>query len=171
MVLKLRAVFIILTGLFLHSEAKEKKPSTGESVAVTGPAKVLGVDEYMSNVDRYKGPVNIKGVVSTVSPKHQMLGLIDTGEFESCKVVTCAQLTLPVFWTGKMPHVKETVVVEGEAKQKNKRLAIGGFSLTGFLVATGCFLVGCCGSPMLVVYLNLFGAALSLVKQRKDERV
>lgn len=40
-----------------------------------------------------------------------------------------------------------------------KRLAIGGFSLTGFLVATGCFLVGCCGSPMLFVYLNLFGAA------------
>jgi hypothetical protein len=37
-------------------------------------------------------------------------------------------------------------------------LALGGLSLTGFLAVAGCFLVGCCGSPMLVVYLNLFGA-------------
>ena len=76
----------------------------------------------MTNVDRYQGLVNIKGVVSVVSPKHQMLGLIDAGEFEACKVVTCAWLTLPVFWTGEMPRVKDTVVVEGEAKQKNRRL-------------------------------------------------
>jgi hypothetical protein len=27
-----------------------------------------------------------------------------------------------------------------------------------FLALAGCFLVGCCGSPMLVVYLSLFGA-------------
>jgi hypothetical protein len=35
---------------------------------------------------------------------------------------------------------------------------LGGLTLTGFLAVAGCFLVGCCGSPMLVVYLNLFGA-------------
>lgn len=37
-------------------------------------------------------------------------------------------------------------------------LAIGGVTLSGFLALAGCFLVGCCGSPMLVVYLSLFGA-------------
>ncbi len=37
-------------------------------------------------------------------------------------------------------------------------LALGGFTLAGFLSVTGCFLVGCCGSPMLVVWLNLLGA-------------
>jgi len=41
----------------------------------------------------------------------------------------------------------------------DRRFAIGGVTLTGVLAATGCFLIGCCGSPMLVVYLNLFGAA------------
>jgi hypothetical protein len=41
---------------------------------------------------------------------------------------------------------------------KTKNLAIGGFTLTGFLAVMGCYLIGCCGSPMLVVYLNLFGA-------------
>ncbi len=39
------------------------------------------------------------------------------------------------------------------------RLAIGGISLSGFLAVFGCFLVGCCGSPMLGVYLSLFGAS------------
>jgi hypothetical protein len=39
-----------------------------------------------------------------------------------------------------------------------KSLAFGGVTLSGFLALTGCFLVGCCGSPMLVVYLSLFGA-------------
>lgn len=39
-----------------------------------------------------------------------------------------------------------------------KTLALGTVTLTGFLALAGCFLVGCCGSPMLVVYLSLFGA-------------
>ena len=46
-----------------------------------------------------------------------------------------------------------------ERQNKARNMAIGGVTFTGFLAAAGCFLVGCCGSPMLVVYLNLFGAA------------
>lgn len=38
-------------------------------------------------------------------------------------------------------------------------LAIGGVTFSGFLAAAGCYLIGCCGSPMLGVYLSLFGAA------------
>lgn len=37
-------------------------------------------------------------------------------------------------------------------------LAIGGVTLSGILSVTGCFLIGCCGSPMLGVYLSLLGA-------------
>ena len=40
-----------------------------------------------------------------------------------------------------------------------RNLAIGGVTFSGFLAVAGCYLIGCCGSPMLVVYLNLFGAA------------
>lgn len=39
-----------------------------------------------------------------------------------------------------------------------RNFAIGGITFTGILAAAGCFLIGCCGSPMLAVYLNLFGA-------------
>ena len=35
----------------------------------------------------------------------------------------------------------------------------GGVTFSGFMAVAGCFLVGCCGSPMLGVYLSLFGAA------------
>ena len=40
-----------------------------------------------------------------------------------------------------------------------RNLAISSITLSGFLAVAGCFLLGCCGSPMLIVYLNLFGAA------------
>ncbi len=38
-------------------------------------------------------------------------------------------------------------------------LAIGGMSYSGLLAVAGCYLLGCCGSPMLAVYLSFFGAA------------
>lgn len=40
-----------------------------------------------------------------------------------------------------------------------RNLAIGGVTLSGFLAVAGCFLLGCCGSPMLGVYLSWFGAS------------
>lgn len=36
--------------------------------------------------------------------------------------------------------------------------AAGSVTWVGVLMAAGCFLTGCCGSPMLGVYLGLFGA-------------
>jgi hypothetical protein len=40
-----------------------------------------------------------------------------------------------------------------------RKLALGGVTLSGFLAVSGCFFLGCCGSPMLAVYLSLFGAS------------
>jgi hypothetical protein len=36
--------------------------------------------------------------------------------------------------------------------------AVGSVSLVGILMGAGCFLIGCCGSPMLGIYAGLFGA-------------
>ena len=46
-------------------------------------------------------------------------------------------------------------------RNQNKGIAglLGGMTLTGILYVGGCFLLGCCGSPMLAVYLTLFGSA------------
>lgn len=40
-----------------------------------------------------------------------------------------------------------------------RNLAIGGVTFSGLLSVAGCYLLGCCGSPMLAVYLSLFGAS------------
>jgi hypothetical protein len=36
--------------------------------------------------------------------------------------------------------------------------AVGGVSLVTLLAAAGCFIIGCCGSPILVIYVSLFGS-------------
>lgn len=46
-----------------------------------------------------------------------------------------------------------------ERRAAARNLAAGGVTLSGFLAVAGCYLLGCCGSPMLGVYLSLFGAA------------
>lgn len=53
---------------------------------------------------------------------------------------------------------------------RNRKSGIGGamgsLTLTGILYFGGCFFLGCCGSPMLAVYLNLFGSSfLGFTKQ------
>ena len=40
-----------------------------------------------------------------------------------------------------------------------RNLAVGSVTFSGVLSVVGCYLLGCCGSPMLAVYISLFGAA------------
>lgn len=42
---------------------------------------------------------------------------------------------------------------------RSRRAALGGLTLSGVLAASACFLTGCCGSPMLAVWVSLLGAA------------
>lgn len=78
---------------------------------------ILGIDDFMKNVDRYRGKVSLQGVVSAVTPGQQAIYLIDAKEFQACGVTTCAQLTLPVQWRGSMPAVSDLVRVDGQAQE------------------------------------------------------
>lgn len=84
--------------------------------------KILGVDDFMKNVDRYRGKVSLEGVVSAVAPEKQSISLIDSGEFQACGVTTCAQLTLPVQWIGPLPAVGDQVSIEGQAQEVQGKL-------------------------------------------------
>ncbi len=46
-----------------------------------------------------------------------------------------------------------------ETRKKGFAGLVGGITLTGALYVAGCFLLGCCGSPMLAVYMTLFGSS------------
>lgn len=39
----------------------------------------------------------------------------------------------------------------------DRNLALGGITVSGFLAVAACYLAGCCGSPMLGVYVSLLG--------------
>jgi hypothetical protein len=105
-------VVIFLTGLFFPSCVWTEEIDDNSST-------IVGVREFMKNVTKYQGTVSVEGVVSKISPKQKMLALIDTQEFRECKVVTCAQLTLPVRWKGEMPKVATVVRVDGEVRSED----------------------------------------------------
>ncbi len=46
-----------------------------------------------------------------------------------------------------------------ESQKRGLAALLGSVTLTGVLYVAGCFLIGCCGSPMLAVYLTLFGSS------------
>lgn len=80
-----------------------------------------GVDAFMRRAEPGQ-QATIEGVVSAVWPKEQRLGVIDAEEFRKCGVVTCAQMTLPVLWSGQMPPVAGTVHATGEVKKEGDGL-------------------------------------------------
>ena len=49
-------------------------------------------------------------------------------------------------------------VLPSRARRAAAGAAAGSLTLVGVLMAGSCFLIGCCGSPMLAVYITLFGA-------------
>jgi len=48
-----------------------------------------------------------------------------------------------------------------ENRRKAAAGAVGGLAGMGALYAVGCFAIGCCGSPMLPIYLSLFGGTVA----------
>lgn len=56
-----------------------------------------------------------------------------------------------------------TVFALAQTIRQRRRAAqgiVGGVTMLGVLYGAGCFLIGCCGSPMLAVYLSLFGSSV-----------
>lgn len=98
-----------------------RNPSTANPPS-TDPAVPLGVDDLMRNVERYRnGSVLVEGVVSLASAADKTLTLIDNREFEKCGL-GCAELMLPVRWSGTMPAVKERVRIEGQIQEDGGKL-------------------------------------------------
>ncbi len=83
---------------------------------------VLGVNKFMRDVDSYPGRVQVEGIVKTVSAKSQSLGLGDCEGCGKCEAGSCAELVLPVRWTGAMPSVGQAVRVTGEVQKKKGKL-------------------------------------------------
>lgn len=93
-----------------RSEAEAPKASEEASPTVE---RTLSVEQLMRDADVHKGEIVVEGVVSAVSESERRVALIDAAEYEHCGVVTCAEYTLPVRWTGELPVLKERLRVRG----------------------------------------------------------
>jgi len=84
---------------------------------------VVNVDDLMKSPEGYTGAIVVEGVVSSVSPEQKIIGLIDTREFDTCRITTCSLYTLPVQWSGPMPKVEDSVQVTGEVQKYNEKFS------------------------------------------------
>jgi hypothetical protein len=97
--------------------------SLADALAGPNPGAVLGVDQLINNVDRYKGPIRVQGVVTAVVPDKRMIALVDIEQFKKCGILNCpTYLVLPVLWSGVMPSVKDAVTIEGQIKESGGKL-------------------------------------------------
>ena len=93
---------------------------SNESGSATIPStSILGIRYYMQNVEKYSGIIKVEGVVSLIRPSKKLIALIDMEEYKECKVVTCANLKLPVFWEGDLPAVYDVLQVKGEMANRD----------------------------------------------------
>ncbi len=53
------------------------------------------------------------------------------------------------------------LLVFRDNRRKAAAGAVGGIAAMGVLYAVGCFAIGCCGSPMLPLYLGLLGGKVA----------
>lgn len=121
----LTAIGVVAVGgaLLLWQSTTPRIESPAQDVAQHAtPSAVLGVEEFMREVDNHPGQVRLEGVVSAVAAEEQALTLIDTAELEQCGVVTCAPLSLPVQWSGEMPAVRDVVMLRGEVAESGGKL-------------------------------------------------
>lgn len=119
MKMRLMVVFVALASM-AGALTQTKTNAPAESATASTNA-VVGVETFMRGVERYKGRVQVEGVVQKVSAKAKSVALIDVEEFRKCGLADCADAVLPVRWTGKLPEAGQAVRVTGEVqKQKGK---------------------------------------------------
>ncbi len=88
--------------------------------ASASPKAILGVDEFMKNVDRYREKVSLEGVVGAVVPRQQEITLMDK---EKILVCPCVQVNLlTVQWCGPMPAMGDLIGIEGQAQEVKGKL-------------------------------------------------
>lgn len=93
--------------------AAESQPSS---------TKVAHVDELAGKPEEFKGEIQLRAVVAAVKESEGVMSVIDSREFESCGVLTCAENYLPVKFSGKLPQPKTVVEMTGRIVKTDKGL-------------------------------------------------
>ncbi len=97
-------------------------------IAVTSKSddlsQVVHVDELAQSYGDIKGKFVLRGVVAGVKKDEGIMALIDSREFETCGVLSCADNSIPVKYDGELPEPKTIIDVIGRVVQNDKGLII-----------------------------------------------
>ena len=102
--------------------AAEAEPCV--AVEPDASSRVVNVDDLAEKPENFKGDIVLRAVVAGVNKSEGVFGAVDSREFESCGVLTCADNTLPVKFAGELPNVKTVVEITGRIVRNKKGLSI-----------------------------------------------
>ena len=75
--------------------------------------------------------------------------------------IACGAYWLGASYTMSAAFTAYALLIFRENRRKAAAGAVGGLAAMGALYAVGCFAIGCCGSPMLPIYLSLLGGKVA----------
>ncbi len=119
------AGFVLVAGI-IHAFIRDSGDATADEASA--PAKLeastapVHVDDLADSPEKFKGEIVLRAVVSAVKKPQGVFAVIDSREFESCGVLTCAKNNLPVKFSGKLPQPRTVVEITGEVVESDKGL-------------------------------------------------
>ena len=75
--------------------------------------------------------------------------------------IACGAYWLGASYAMSAAFIAYALLISRENRRKAAAGAVGGLAAMGILYTVGCFAIGCCGSPMLPIYLSLLGGKVA----------
>ncbi|VAX34767.1 hypothetical protein MNBD_NITROSPIRAE03-646 [hydrothermal vent metagenome] len=126
------AGIVVIGGITYAFQRTEDRP-VDEVVAVAtktrGASEVVNVDDLAKKPEDFKGEFVLHGAVAGVSKTDGVFAVVDSREFESCGVLTCALNTIPVRFDGELPEAKTIVEITGRVMRGENGLIINAESV------------------------------------------
>ena len=118
----LAAVIISISGIaysFASKSGAAEKQTSDLSEGLENPSSRIGaptvsVRSIAKEPEAFIEPFLLDGVVAGINEKEKIFGVIDTEEFATCNVLTCAEAIIPVKYEGKPPAPKTRVHITGK---------------------------------------------------------
>lgn len=117
------AGFVVIAGVTCAFVRDGGDADPDEAPARSEPSAVaVHVDDLADNPEKFRGEIVLRAVVSAVKKSDGVFAVIDSREFESCGVLTCAKNNLPVKFSGELPGPRTVVEITGEVVKGDKGL-------------------------------------------------
>ncbi len=121
------AGIVVVVGITYSFIRKNGNTVDRGTTVAAGPNELSGVvhvDDLAQSPEDFQGEFVLRGVVAGVRKTEGIFAIIDSREFESCGVLTCAPNTIPVKFDGEIPNPKTMVDITGRVDRSEKGLII-----------------------------------------------